>query len=550
MSFRVRVLSLVAAVAVAAVAATAYLTYVQANRQVTRQVAADERTTGDVLRELHQYAEQHGSWDGVGDNVHAIADRIHQRIRLVTDDGELIVDSAGSNGAAAPVTVPPIVLDARPTLELPAGAPAPDVATLEAIASYRGGVRTATCLRQQGLEVDWQIGPYGVPLYAATEAARRVNAVLVAQCQKAQRARDETDGDRAAVKACRGDPANRETTPVIDCLQRVFTARTAGVAPGVLRLYLVSEEGAPAPIQPGPVIAAAALVTVVALAGTALISRRVLRPIADVTDASASLGQGDLARRVPVRGRDELARLAQSFNRMADSVQSSEERQRRLVADVAHELRTPLANLRGYLEAIKDGVLAGDPKLFANLHREAVLQQRIVDDLQDLALAEAGALAYHHTVVDLAELLETCRTAHQPAAGTAGVTLTVRANGPTEVSADPDRLRQVVGNLITNALRATPPGGSVTLMADREVGGAARVSVTDTGTGIAATDLPYIFDRFWRADAARGRGTGGSGLGLAIARQIVIDHGGTLTAESQPGSGTTMTIRLPDSRQD
>ncbi|MFD0740998.1 sensor histidine kinase [Phytohabitans flavus] len=229
---------------------------------------------------------------------------------------------------------------------------------------------------------------------------------------------------------------------------------------------------------------------------------------------------------------------------MADSLQRGEERQRRLVADVAHELRTPLANLRGYLEALKDGVIEPDPELFASLHEEAVLQQRIVNDLQDLALAEAGTLAYHRTVIDMAEVLETTRAAHHAVAESAGVQLVTATPGPAQVHADPDRLRQVLGNLVTNAIRATSAGGSVTLSSAVD-GTAVVVRVADTGTGIAPESLPYVFDRFWRADSARGRRTGGSGLGLSIARQIVTDHGGTITVASQLGVGTTFTITLP-----
>jgi two-component system sensor histidine kinase BaeS len=174
-----------------------------------------------------------------------------------------------------------------------------------------------------------------------------------------------------------------------------------------------------------------------------------------------------------------------------------------------------------------------------------VLQQRIVDDLQELALAEAGTLAYHRAEVDLADLLETCRTAHFAVAEAAGVRLTMEAEA-VHVPADPDRLRQVIGNLVTNALRATSRGGSVTLSATR-TGDVALLRVTDTGLGIAAAALPYVFDRFWRADSARGRRTGGSGLGLAIARQIVTDHHGEMSVESEVGVGTTFTITLPAS---
>ncbi|MFF9274208.1 ATP-binding protein [Streptomyces griseosporeus] len=257
------------------------------------------------------------------------------------------------------------------------------------------------------------------------------------------------------------------------------------------------------------------------------------------------LSERGLGRRPGARPRrDEIARLAAAFNRMADSLQAGEERQRRLTGDIAHELRTPLANLRGYLEALRDGVVEPTPELLESLHEEALLQQRIVDDLQDLALAEAGALTYHRRTTDVRELLRAARTAHRARAEAAGVEVVVEADGPVRVHADPDRLRQVVANLVGNALRATPPGGTVTLALrrDRE---RAVVEVRDTGTGIAAEDLPHVFDRFWRADPARGRATGGSGLGLAVARQIVLDHGGTIGVDSAVGAGTTVTVTLP-----
>jgi len=229
---------------------------------------------------------------------------------------------------------------------------------------------------------------------------------------------------------------------------------------------------------------------------------------------------------------------------MADSLQRSKQQQRRMVGDIAHELRTPLANLRGYLEALKDGVVEPNPELFASLHEEAVLQQRLVDDLHELALAEAGALVSHRTLVDLAELLETCRTAHLPAAEAAGIALVVETGALPAVLADPDRLRQAIGNLVTNALRATAAGGTVAIRGAAG-DGRARITVEDTGHGIAPADLPRVFDRLWRADGSRHRGTGGSGLGLAITREIVTAHRGTISAESVVSEGTRFVIELP-----
>jgi two-component system sensor histidine kinase BaeS len=229
---------------------------------------------------------------------------------------------------------------------------------------------------------------------------------------------------------------------------------------------------------------------------------------------------------------------------MAEAVQRSEERQRRLIADVAHEMRTPLSNLRGYLEGLSDGVVEPSRELFASLHEETLLQGRILDDLQVLAQAEAGDLNYARSVTDLAELVSTGATAHRAVATEAGVALTVDAPGPVWIEADPDRLRQVLGNLVSNAIRYTDRGGHV-LLKVRAEDDRAVLTVQDTGVGIAAGDLPRVFDRFWRADPARQRATGGTGLGLTIAHRIVADHGGAIEVTSRPHVGTTFTVRLP-----
>jgi signal transduction histidine kinase len=216
-----------------------------------------------------------------------------------------------------------------------------------------------------------------------------------------------------------------------------------------------------------------------------------------------------------------------------------------MVSDVAHELRTPLVNVRGWLEAAQDGMAHLEPALVASLVEETVLLQHIIDDLQDLALADAGKLRMHPEQVSVRSILTQVAAAHQSRANAAGVELRVAVVGEPDLSADPTRLRQALGNLVSNALRHTPAGGRVVLWARTETPGEVLIDVTDTGSGIDAESLPYIFDRFWRADRSRSRTSGGSGLGLAITHHLVAAHGGRIDVRSTPGTGTTFTIHLP-----
>ncbi|OKK09955.1 sensor histidine kinase [Streptomyces sp. CB02400] len=535
MSFRLRVLGMLMLVALAATAATAWLTLRQANRQVQETVTAGEQEVSRITGALRAYGFAHGTWEGLSPTVAGLARDTGQRIRVVTETDVLLADSDALAGRdpRPPSSRPAVLVDPRPVLRFPEGqAPRTSVKlTATAIADYRATVAYAACLTGAGAELTATANDIGVPRIST---GRRP-----AQCPEPKPGENPpTARDVDAVQPC-----GTERRPTA-CLQRAFGERTASVAPPRLEIRLGVRDESPPTLAAAPTVAVAMGVALAAVLGALLLSRAVLRPVRAMTLAAKGLGEGDLERRVPVSGRDEIAQLGGAFNRMADSLQAGEERQRRLIGDIAHELRTPLANLRGYLEALRDDVVEPTPELLASLHEEALLQQRIVDDLQDLALAEAGALTYHPTEVDLRELLETGRTAHRAQADAAGVTLELEAPGPVFVTADPDRLRQVVGNLVGNAVRATAAGGSVTLALTprREL---AVVEVRDTGKGIAAEDLPHLFDRFWRADASRGRATGGSGLGLSIARQIVTDHRGTIEVRSTVGAGTTFTVVLP-----
>ncbi|GAA1884364.1 sensor histidine kinase [Actinomadura bangladeshensis] len=535
MSFRFRVLGLLMLVALAATAATAWLTLRQVNRQVRETVTAGRQDVSRITGDLRAYGFAHGTWDGVSPTVSRLARDTGERIRVVTESDVLLADSDALAGrdVRPPSGRPAVVVDPRPVLRLRDGqAPLTQTKlTATAVAEYRAVMAYATCLTRAGAKVTAVPDDFGVPRVKAERRPPRC-------AEPEPGASRPTAGDLAAIRPCAAEP------DPADCLQRVFNQRTASVAPPRLEVRLGVQDESPPTLAAAPTVAVAVGVALAAVLGALLLSRAVLRPVRAMTLAAKGLGEGDLGRRVPVSGRDEIAQLGGAFNRMADSLQAGEERQRRLIGDIAHELRTPLANLRGYLEALRDGVVEPTPELLDSLHEEAMLQQRIVDDLQDLALAEAGALTYHRTEVGLADLLETVRTAHRAQAETAGVALGLDVPRPVSVIADPDRLRQAVGNLVGNALRATPAGGGVTLaLLVRD--GSAAVQVRDTGTGIASADLPHLFDRFWRADASRGRATGGSGLGLSIARQIVTDHGGTIEVRSTVGTGTTFTVVLP-----
>ena len=276
----------------------------------------------------------------------------------------------------------------------------------------------------------------------------------------------------------------------------------------------------------------------------AALSRRLLGPIESLTDAARKMEEGQRAVRVPVASRDELGELARSFNSMADAIARQEELRRNLVSDVAHELRTPLTNIRGQLEALQDGLSAPDRRTIDSLHEDARLLERLVDDLQDLALAEAGQLALHPAPLSMREAALRSAAALQPRAKAEGIEISVEVAADCVVVADRDRVGQVLSNLIGNAITHTPEGGSIAISAQRR-NGVVRTSVADTGTGIPAEHLQHVFDRFYRTDPSRARSSGGTGLGLAIVRQLIRAQNGEVAATSEPGQGTVISFTLP-----
>ncbi|MFF1832702.1 sensor histidine kinase [Streptomyces sp. NPDC058231] len=304
------------------------------------------------------------------------------------------------------------------------------------------------------------------------------------------------------------------------------------------------------PANTARIAGVAALVLAFTIGASVLAGARLVRPLQALTGAAQRMRDGAESVPVPVTADNEIGQLAAAFNDMTTHLARLEAQRKVMVSDVAHELRTPLSNIRGWLEAAQDGLADPDPAFVSSLLEEAVQLQHIIDDLQDLAEADAGALRLHPRPVRIRELLGQVAAAHQARAETAGVTLTVRTDAAgvpaPALTADPVRLRQAIGNLVSNAVRHTPPAGHITLRAyGSDSGDAVLIDVADTGSGISPEDLRHVFDRFWRAEKSRNRRTGGSGLGLAIVRKLAEAHGGGVSAVSTEGEGSVFTLRLP-----
>jgi signal transduction histidine kinase len=270
--------------------------------------------------------------------------------------------------------------------------------------------------------------------------------------------------------------------------------------------------------------------------------RRAALPIGDMLEASGKVAEGDYSTRVQENGPREVRALASAFNTMTERLQADDEQRRTLLAEVSHELRTPLTVIQGQLEGMLDGIYPADPQHLGALLDETQVLSRVINDLRTLSQTEVGALRLQLESTDLGDLVADVAQAYQTQAVTAQIDLQVEVQpGLPAVEADPTRLRAVLANLLTNALRYTPPGGQITIGCERsETSESIAVSVHDTGAGILPEDLPHIFERFYKSADSHG-----SGLGLAIARGLVNAHGGEIRAESEPGRGTMITFTIP-----
>lgn len=283
----------------------------------------------------------------------------------------------------------------------------------------------------------------------------------------------------------------------------------------------------------------------IAIILTFILSRYILSPVRALTSAARQYGKGDFSRRVSYESKGEIGELARAFNTMADNLEKNEQLRRNMVADVAHELRTPITNLKGYLEAINDGLVQPDEATIRSLNEEAGSLSRLVTDLQELSLADAGTLQIYPQPENISRLIQESVLAMQAKAALKELTLSSEVPDTLPlVAVDAQRIKQAINNLLDNAIVHTAPGGGISVTA-RPADNNLVVTVADTGEGIPAEELHLIFERFYRVDKSRTRRTGGSGLGLTIVKRLIEAHGGKIEVASRLGKGTTFTFYLP-----
>jgi two-component system sensor histidine kinase BaeS len=578
-SLLVRLLATSVIIAVCAVAAAVWLTVRTTTQAIRQERVRSLASYAGAYDTLLGYAATHRDWSGAGSTVQALSHSTGQRITLTTTARVPIADS--SPGPSLRDQQPSAIIDplrvngaltgrAEGSIDPRAVGPY-RLTTAEKASVHRIAVRIVDCLERLGPQAQIVNGPSGRPTVQITGADLKYVAGGCPQSELEQQTATEQPLIEALTRAtgkCLGladaegavhisvafkvqvTGSKHATSDDIDaCLVKSRRAQLKPyVAPAAL-LFVTSNDTAPADLtfnlsRPNVlrIAGVSGLVLLIAIAATVLVGGRLVRPLRALAEAARN--PADDQQRVPVTTRDEIGNLAQAFNELTDRRTQLETQRKALIGDVAHELRSPLTNIRNWLEGAQDGVVDLDPQALDLVLQEAVLLQHVIDDLRDLAAADAGTLRLHPEPSYVNDLLAQVVEAHRETAKTVGVRLISEPDGDPEVTVDPHRLRQLVGNLIANAVRHTPANGVVTL---RSVvtDGWLRITVADTGTGIAPDDLPRIFERFWRADASRSRQTGGSGLGLSIVQRLAEAHGGSVTASSRLGEGSVFTVRLP-----
>ncbi|MFF2996988.1 sensor histidine kinase [Streptomyces sp. NPDC057950] len=591
-SLLVRLMITSVLIALCSVAATAWLAVQTTTRAIQEEQGQALADDTEILRQLSGYAATHPDWSGVHSTLRELSGRTGRRVALTAPDRIPIADSAAPGTALPPgaaATIDPLHTDtySEPGAQL-SGIDPRAVGPYRLTSQERARLRVLAaerqkCFRRNGIVTTVKGTPSGRPVLIDANGVDG-NANVPNECADGrlntpthteQTALDEltriarpcldrehvgptgfiefgvtdrtTEPGFAFRKTAQGGQDAAREGKGKDCVTEARREQLDPTVAPVAELFLGTGDTAVphfdmSPANKAKVVAVTGLVLALTVAVTALVATRLVRPLRALTQAAQQPPEAHA--RVPVTTRDETGILAVAFNELTERRERLEAQRKAMVSDIAHELRTPLTNIRGWLEVTRDGIVAPDPELLASLHEEAMLLQRVIDDLQDLAAADAGALALHPEAVRADELIEQVAAAHRVGAEAAGIALRTTVDGTPWFDADPVRMRQALGNLVSNAVRHTPRGGTVTLSA-RRVDGEVVLDVTDTGGGIAPEDLPSVFDRFWRAEKSRSRRTGGSGLGLSIVRQLVVAHGGTVTVTSEVGSGSVFTLRLP-----
>ncbi|MEV4311588.1 HAMP domain-containing sensor histidine kinase [Actinocrispum sp. NPDC049592] len=560
---RVRLLAGSVLVAVCSVGATAWLSVQSTTGTLQAEQVQNRATVARIYDGVLGYAATHPSWNGVAPVLADLGRETGLRIGLTAGNRVPIAGAFGPDDPPLPAQPSAVVDPLAVDVTLQANAP-DDRIDARAVGPFRLQPQERDQVRA---EADQQLAcmqKLGVKaeVVVATSGRSFVRPDPVGACAQPPSPTltektgldilDSYVGDCLKNKGSNAFPtmvtasggftparpgANRQT--FLECLtssrQLLLTPYTS---PAALLFISVPPTTMGLPAAGAVRILGAALVIIVLTVGVSLLlAGRVLRPLRALTAATQRMRAGDRAARAEVSSRWEIAELADAFNQMSEHLARTETQRKNLVSDVSHELRTPLGTIRGWLVAAQDGVAELDPALVESLLEETLVLQQLVDDLHELASADAGEFRLHVEPMDAGELLAQVAAVHPRP-------LAVETSGDLQLTADPVRLRQAVGNLVTNAIQHTPPDGRIVLRG-RRAGGEIVLEVSDTGSGIAAEHLPHVFDRFWRADPSRSRATGGRGLGLAIVKHLVEAHGGTVTVDSGPGAGTTFTLRLP-----
>jgi two-component system sensor histidine kinase BaeS len=585
-SLLVRLLTTSVLIALGSIVASAWLATQTATRGIQQEqgrVLSKDITIYDALLE---YAAEHEQWDGVEALVQRLAAETDRRITLTTTDHHLIVDTADSPGPLSKVTskqasavIDPLHVDSYLVSDRGVTQIDPRVLGPYRLSpAQRSGFPRAlgevtACMGGAGGPLAVSYLPNGRPVvtiagYLDPDQASNYQHI-VTTCSKP--IAPDADEERALARlnrSIRNCLAAQDLNPIqvgLDFLP------VAGFQPSMneqgcidygRREQLTKYVAPPALLFAGTpdtlagsefvltrtnafrIAGVTALVLLLTVLVTVAVGTRLVRPLRTLADAVRNPNRRPVLG--PITRTDEIGYLTNAFRDLFERRQKAEIQRQAMVSDIAHELRTPLNNIRGWLEAAEDGVAGFDRSLTTSLLEEALLMQHVIDDLQDLAEADAGELELHLETVVVADLLAQVASAQRARAEAAGVLLATDVDDGLRAEVDPVRLRQALGNLVSNAIRYSRPGATVTLRA-RRTGDRLQLAVVDHGSGIAAKELPRVFDRFWRAEKSRSRQTGGSGLGLAIVRQLVRAHGGEVSVRSTPGIETVFSVTLPGS---